>query len=319
MEFSHFIASENDAGRRFDKVLRKILKSKNLSSIYQALRKNLIKLNDKKNSESTIIQSGDKISIASFLLEDDFSKHASFSNSNEKESIKKSTHTFPYEILLKTDDILVINKPYNVSVQEDLSPLVKKFFTPIASLSFTPAPIHRLDKKTTGILLFSLSLKAQHFFSECFKNHTVQKYYLGIAEGFVKEKIIMEDFLEEDKLTNENFYKMKIATTKSENAKNAITEAAPISHGTFKTHKLTLIEYKIITGRKHQIRVQSSFHGFPLFGDTSYGGSENHLAQNFFLHSTRIEFPENNFSLPKEISSSPPPPFLDFINKYFHI
>ena len=67
---------------------------------------------------------------------------------------------------------------------------------------------------------------------------------------------------------------------------------------------VTLIEYKIETGRKHQIRAQSSFHGYALLGDTAYGAQKIAESQSHFLHAYRLTFPKDTiFGLPEHIDA----------------
>ena len=86
-----------------------------------------------------------------------------------------------------------------------------------------------------------------------------------------------------------------------------MTHAFPLAHGKFGQTDVTLVKYEIETGRKHQIRAQSSFHGFPLIGDTAYGGQKidsSKYGRDFFLHAAELDFPQENElqNLPEKIT-----------------
>ena len=98
-------------------------------------------------------------------------------------------------------------------------------------------------------------------------------------------------------------------------AKRAITKAKPLCRASYKGRSVTLAEYEIETGRMHQIRAQSSFHGFPLLGDTAYGGSRIDEVQDFFLHAYEVHIGENPVGLPPVITSTLPHAFESFNDK----
>ncbi|MGI5056314.1 RluA family pseudouridine synthase [Treponema socranskii] len=98
-------------------------------------------------------------------------------------------------------------------------------------------------------------------------------------------------------------------------AKRAITKAKPLCRASYKGRSVTLAEYEIETGRMHQIRAQSAFHGFPLLGDTAYGGKRIDEAQAFFLHAYEVHIGENPVGLPPVITSTLPHAFESFNDK----
>jgi 23S rRNA pseudouridine955/2504/2580 synthase len=169
-----------------------------------------------------------------------------------------------------------------------------------ASLSFTPAPLHRLDKQTTGILVCSESLEGAHWFSSALLNHKIQKRYLGLAEGLLDSPEDWEDLLDEDGFP----------------AKIAKTHASPLSFGSYRGKAVTLVEYEIATGRKHQIRAQSVIHGHPLLGDTKYGGARIDEGQEFYLHAWKMGFPaEKSAGLPELITAPIPAAYKKMLEK----
>ncbi len=297
MDFKDFTAGKDDEGRRLDRVLRIFLNDKSLGEIYKLLRKGLIRLNQKKCSPETHVSCGDIISIASFLLED------------QKVVESKKSITAKLNIVFENDDLLIIDKPYGRSVhgkdknsieEEVMAYYQSKKAGKISdSMSFRSGPLHRLDRNTTGLLVFSMSLRGAQWFSEGIKNHTVSKKYYGIAEGKIEKCEQWQNKLTDSEEKDGNFYTVK----EDANGLLADTSVVPVKYGLFKGKNITLAEYTIKTGRKHQIRAQSSLHSHPLLGDTAYG-SENHLIgkRDFYLQAFELDFPEENpLGLPSTI------------------
>ena len=342
MDFTHFTAGSDDAGRRLDRVLRTFLADEQLSSIYKALRKGLVKVDGKKCAGNFRVSEGSDIEIADILLKNSERKLVSRNSSDFSVSLKKIT-------VFKNDAILILNKPYDISVQPSsaakemsLSSLVQADYEEThekSSLSFKTGPLHRLDRKTTGLIAFSQNLEGAKWFSEAIRNHAIQKIYLAILEGNLTEAQIWEDKIlktENGKMKNESEVKNKIGEVKnfnfhtvtldSENGKIAHTEVTPLSHGIF-AHKgqkipLTLAQILIKTGRTHQIRAQASRHGFPLLGDTAYNGTKidsHRFGEDFFLHAKELLIPtENPLALPQKITAPLPESFTKFLeNSHF--
>lgn len=326
MDFLEFNAGIDDNDRRIDKVLRNFIKDVPLSSIYKYIRKNLIKINNKKTTQDYRVKTGDVISIAAFII-NDFSENQSESNNlqkNEETAFQKNL-----EIVFQNEDILILNKPYDVLVHgsdNSLDKQVENYYKKInqnksKSLSFTPGPLHRLDRKTTGLLSFSLSLNGARWFSENIKNHTIQKKYVSVVQNRLLHQEEWIDYIEKksDK-DNSKFHKVEVSKLKeNDEQKKCITKITPVKYGKYKNKDITFVEIEIKTGRMHQIRAQASLHNHPLLGDTAYGGLKlEDFSQDFFLHAKELIFPsENPINLPKIVNATLPQPFLEFTNKFF--
>ena len=305
MEFRTFTAGKDDDGRRLDRVLKKI--TADGAKINQALRKSLVLLNGKKADAAEKVRAGDEIRAAAFLLRNfnDVS-HKKAENKNLSDIILRHT-------ILKTPDFLIINKPYDISVQggsQNLCNAVAELFRgeqKTESISFNPGPLHRLDRKTTGVLVFSQSLAGAKWFSETLSLHRIKKTYIAIIKGKLNENARWEDFISDDgerKNDSKSFHKVSAKKTDTDGAKKAVTNAFPLAFGEYDGETVTLAEFKIETGRKHQIRAQSALHGHPLLGDTAYGAKKISESQDFFLHALRMEIPaENPFALPEKIDA----------------
>lgn len=132
------------------------------------------------------------------------------------------------------------------------------------------------------------------------QNHNLSKTYLGITEGnYEHEKERYEDFLT---VPDENGSGYSTVNISASGGKKAITSARLLKEIEISGHKANLVEFSIETGRKHQIRFQSSHHGHPLLGDTAYGGTKL-KGKMFYLHAWKLKFPQNDLGLPDEITA----------------
>ena len=308
MDFQKYTLGENDAGRRLDKVVRKFLPSLPLSLIYKNIRSGFIRLNGKKTAAESKTAAGDELWIASVIAD-------------EKQTQTEPTQDLQFETVFKNQHIWVINKPYGIPVQKahkgqlSLDTVIKNRYTAESagtSLSFSPGPLHRLDTCTTGLLAFSQSLAGAHWFSDAIAAHTIKKTYIGLVEGMLESETEWQDNLSQDKnVPQGKFRTMSV----SQAGKNAVTKARPIACGKYGSTPVTLVEFRIPTGRTHQIRAQSAAHGFPLLGDTAYNSSvnlEKDGFQRYLLHAQRLEIPKDNpVGLPQKLTA-------DFTSQFNH-
>ncbi|MBE6350493.1 MAG: RluA family pseudouridine synthase [Spirochaetaceae bacterium] len=319
MEFKEFILQKDDANRRIDRILKKLLPTTSLSVIYKSLRSGFIKINNKKISQDYKTNEKDILRIPLFLLSEE--SHPEKTVNKPKKNLDLNSIT-----LFKNEHILILNKPYGISVHTGnnneitLQELVIKNFS-TNSVSFKPGPLHRIDKNTTGIIIFSQSLLGAQIFSEVLQKHHIKKEYLAILEGTLQEKIELRDTITKNDKTS-SFKTMKISNSTLE-GKEAISLVTPINWGILKIpHKempITLANIEITTGRKHQIRLQCAHKGFPLLGDTAYGGTQlpNIFGQNLFLHDWKMTFEEKTdiLNIPSSIQAPLPENFLRLLEK----
>lgn len=335
MDFIDFKTSSNDKDRRFDTLLRKFLPQMPLSLIFKNIRTGFIRLNNKKAKQETKIQAGDIINIEKRLFEK-FSSSTDFSNSDStnntdknsvsEENIKKNKDFINEITLFKNQNILILNKPYNINVQDSkndknsLDKIVKSIYIK-DSLTFTPGPMHRLDKLTTGIICFSQNLQCARWFSEQIANHSIQKYYLAILEGKLLGKQEWIDYLEkDDEVLKNGMHKSKVSSFSDKNeGKKAITIIEPISYGKYKNMDMTFGKIFIPTGRNHQIRLQCSSRGYPILQDSLYNSKiskeKNDFEQKLYLHCYKLVFPNNDFDIPLEVNSPIPVSFDKALKK----
>jgi 23S rRNA pseudouridine1911/1915/1917 synthase len=142
--------------------------------------------------------------------------------------------------------------------------------------------VHRLDKPTTGVLLFARTSKAAARLAEQFREGAVEKVYWAVIEGELPEPAgTLEDWLRKDETAG----KVEVVTPETPGAKRALVHYhRKAGHG-----GLTLLELRPQTGRTHQLRVQLGQRRHPVVGDFKYG-SETPFAPGIALHAGRLTF-----------------------------
>jgi len=320
---------ENDSGRRLDRILRKALKGHPLSLIHRLLRKGQVFVNGKRAKPQDRVESGVIISIPS--LKSPVSNKPELSEKNNKplsdaEYLVKNpsfSRAAPWNPKLKNtpnnssmtpiwqdSGLIAFNKPAGLAVHgsDSLDTIVRSFLADKLppSLSFTPGPLHRLDKPSSGIVVFSTSLEGAQFFTSLMKNHKIKKTYLAIVEGTINKNEIWEDNLIRDHEKKKSFIydSSYSACGDISRAKTALTKITPLSSN----NGYTLIQAEIVTGRTHQIRAQAGAHGHPLLGDIKYNErltvnreqrrKRNNYIANFYLHAWKLEFSDHKIEAP---------------------
>lgn len=138
-------------------------------------------------------------------------------------------------------------------------------------------PVHRLDRETSGVMLFAYSEKGREGLKKQFQEHSIEREYLGIVEGKLEAKRgVWESFLQEDP----DYF-----------VRSAETGKKSITHYLVQKEKgnYTLLLFKLETGRKNQIRVHCYEAGHPLAGDKKYGAVSNPL-KRLCLHAHTLGF-----------------------------
>ena len=195
-------------------------------------------------------------------------------------------------VLYEDNHIIAVNKTCNEIVQGDktgdtpLSEIVKAY---IKEKYNKPGEVflgvtHRLDRPTSGVVLFARTSKALTRLNEMFKSHEqIHKTYWAIVQGAPK---IPEARLENYLVRNEAQNKSYIAKPGAKEAKLAVLRYKALVRG----DNYTLLEINLETGRHHQIRCQLAAIGCPVKGDLKYGAKRSNPDGGICLHARRIEF-----------------------------
>jgi 23S rRNA pseudouridine1911/1915/1917 synthase len=196
------------------------------------------------------------------------------------------------EVLYEDNHIIAVNKTCNEIVQGDktgdtpLSETVKAY---IKDKYNKPGEVflgvtHRLDRPTSGVVLFARTSKALTRLNEMFKSHEqIKKTYWAIVQGAPK---VPEARLENWLVRNEAQNKSYIAKPGAKDAKQAILSYKTLVKG----EHYTLLEVNLETGRHHQIRCQLAAIGCPIKGDLKYGAKRSNPDGGICLHARKIEF-----------------------------
>ncbi len=195
-------------------------------------------------------------------------------------------------VLYEDNHIIAVNKTCNEIVQGDktgdtpLSEIVKAYIKDKYNKPgevFLGVP-HRLDRPTSGVVLFARTSKALTRLNEMFKSHEqIKKTYWAIVQGTPK---LPQARLENWLVRNEPQNKSYIAKPGTKDAKQAILSYKTLVRG----ENYTLLEVNLETGRHHQIRCQLAAIGCPVKGDLKYGAKRSNHDGGICLHARKIEF-----------------------------
>lgn len=313
-----FIIQKNEENQRFDKYLKKLLPNATTSFLYKMMRKKNIVINHKKATGNEKLVVGDIVSL--YLSDDTFAKfHVNLEElQNEYEQLK-SLSLKGLKIVYEDTEMIVANKPSNMLSQKanecDISAneyltgymIQKQELTFEQFQTFRPSIVNRLDRNTTGLLVFGKTLDALQTLGEQIRERHIEKYYRTIVAGELKETLQLKGYLKKDTKTN----KVSFFTTEEEGADYIETGVTPICT----QNGVTLAEIHLITGKTHQIRLHLSSIGHPIIGDMKYGNAninkqfyEIYKVNHQLLHAYRLEFPDG-----KIIVAEPPKVFSKII------
>jgi 23S rRNA pseudouridine955/2504/2580 synthase len=312
-------AAADDDGRRLDRILRKALPDIPLSAIHSLLRKGRVLVDGVPENGACRVRSGALIQVP---LEDGNAGAAVPLEKRRSLNLAPNSDFSKLHILWEDADFLVLNKSAGLAVHgspESLETLVRACLAPKLppSLSFKPGPLHRLDKPTSGIIVFSKTLKGARSFSALLRERRIRKTYLALLEGLLDRDETWEDTLVRRRKPGKSFVFSGGSTAGGEDApREALTRACPLAFSPQGTPGFTLVRLEIDTGRTHQIRVQAAAHGHPLAGDRKYGGGPQ--KGGFLLHSHALELPGQALpGLPRRLEAPLPEHFRKRIGELF--
>ena len=196
----------------------------------------------------------------------------------------------PLDILYEDDQVIVLNKTAGMVVHpgagNQSGTLVNALLAYYPSIREVgeedrPGVVHRLDKETSGVILFAKTQKAYKWFIRQFKTHELNKTYFALVDG----KPPTPTGRIEAPIERDSKVRTRMAVGLRGSGKPAITEY--YTREIFQQH--TLLDVHLITGRTHQIRLHFSYLGIPVVGDTVYGRRNPSIEiERFFLHAHRL-------------------------------
>ena len=257
------IVKKEESGQTLEKYVRKLLESAPTSFIYKLFRKKDVKVNSHWQDKKYVINEGEEIRI--YVTDEQLEEFKA------KKEVKASKDISSW-VIYEDSNVLLINKPRGVLVQKDdsgdealddmvLSYLASKGeYDPNSLSAYKPAPAHRLDRNTAGIVVFGKNIIALRELSELLNNKTsVSKRYLTLVKGEIKEDGEINVPLEKNAKNGRVYV--------NENGKPSLTRYKVVKN----LEGYTLLEVELLTGRTHQIRVHMAYINHPVIGDAKYG------------------------------------------------
>jgi len=208
---------------------------------------------------------------------------------------------YELEIVYQDECLVAINKPTGLLVHKSMIDRHEIYFAMKMlrnQIDKWVYPIHRLDKPTSGVLLFALDSETAKIMSEQFKAHTIQKTYIAVVRGYTPESGEIEHALTEkfDKIADKKANKDKEAQEALTAYKRLETVELDIGVGRYEKTRYSLVELQPKTGRKHQLRRHMKHISHHMLGDTKYGrGEHNKMIRKEFdcnrllLHAISLE------------------------------
>jgi len=267
-----FIVKGASAGRRLDKFVSSAL-SLPRSFAQDLIQQGKVTVNTQHKSRSYQLKEEDTVSI----------------DAGEREGLfyRRYEKADRIPVLYEDEDIIVVNKPYGISVHpaglprgntvvEALLSSGKQLFSGDEK---RPGVVHRLDKETSGVMVFSKTKRAYMNLIDQFKKRKIKKFYAAMVEGILKQADHIIDCPLKRDMHRVNRMKVDV-----QGHKEARTRVRVIAR--FNDKNQTLVLLMPLTGRTHQLRVHVASEHHPVIGDRKYKAS--HDFGRLFLHSFRL-------------------------------
>ncbi len=329
---------ENEKDQRLDRFLKKFLKKMPLSGIYKLMR-NGVKVNGKRQKENYILKSDDVLTL--YISEEELSGLTS-TPKTENNIVHGKPVKADFDIAYEDHNIIVVGKPFGLLVHGDkrekkntLDNRVRGYlmnkgeYSPNVEKTFSPAPVNRLDRNTTGLVIFGKNSETLREMNALWND--VSKYYLTVVSGKLHDDINIRGRLVKDEESNQ------VSVEIDDKNRGDISDAPGKYVQTFvkplavsRNERYSLLEIRLDTGRSHQIRGTLAAAGYPILGDSKYRGDKNRnmKAQSDgssfgfttqMLHAYKVKFNIKEGKLAyldgKSVLQKPPGRFMEALRK----
>lgn len=290
--------TENEAGQRVDRFLRKYLKDYTLGDIYKLFRKNKVKLNGKKAKENQMLSCGDLLQLYVEKPE---------AGARQEQQLPKPAKSL--EVVFEDNNIIIAGKPAGLLTHPDkpgdTDTLIDRALYHIykekgaeQSETFSPAVCNRLDRNTGGIVIVAKNYKTLKAVNHSIRERGLQKLYLCIVAGKMDKSGEIKAFLTKDE--DKNISTVHEADEGEGKAIHTVYRTLGVSDSITELGiRFSLLEVELVTGRSHQIRAHFASLGHPLAGDVKYGDKQineyfwrQYGLKHQFLYAYKVAFCE---------------------------
>jgi 23S rRNA pseudouridine1911/1915/1917 synthase len=270
-----FAVNDGDAGKRLDVYLTEQVEELTRSYIQKLISEGMATVNSQPARANCRLKPGDQVSL----------------RIPELEPLEVVAEPVSLDVYYEDADVIVVNKPRGMVVHPAegnySGTLVNALLYHCHDLSgingvLRPGIVHRIDKDTSGLIVAAKNDAAHAYLARQFKDRQVNRRYLALVHGRVKEKAGEIDV----PIGRDPKDRQKMAVVQK-NGKQAVTTYRVLG----RYNNYTYLELKLKTGRTHQIRVHMSFIGHPVVGDPKYGPARSHFnLDGQFLHAELLGF-----------------------------
>ncbi len=305
------VVQSTDAGKKVHRFIRQLLPGVPLSGVYKMLRTGRVKRNGKRVKSEDVLQTGDRVQL--YMADADF-------KASTRAPKKYGGVSREVDVIYEDADILAVNKPAGLLVHGDAEEQKDTLVNRVQAFLydrdvrdreaaedrptvFSVAPVHRLDRNTSGIVVFSKNAATASKLSDQIASHEVQKWYLAVVRGTIPPSGTIDAALRRE--SGNRTVVAREADERSHSALSRYTRKAAVGRTS-----VALVE--LVSGRTHQIRAHFQSIGHPLWGDVKYGGRTAAMApqgaseseqEHQWLHAAWMVLPDGRrlfAPLPKE-------------------
>lgn len=293
--------TENEMEQRLDRFLVKYLNNTSKTNVFKLIRKKRVKVNGKRAEEKYFLKYDDEIQI--HLHDDQISEMM-------KPIVDMSAEEVDIDIVFEDDELLILNKPVGLLTHPDskeykntLSSKVQVYLKHLTTRTFKPASIQRLDKNTSGLVIFGKTYDALKKYNALMRERGIHKFYLTVVSGKPKSPGEVKGYLLKDEAKNKiSIFEEEIPGSKFVHTKYKVLQS---------TGQFSLLEVELLTGRTHQIRGSLAYMKHPIVGDLKYGGERLPGISRQLLHAYKVEFEGRSYERNSESIEK-------FIEKYMN-